>query len=427
MEAAEKPQGKELIKAAAAFRTKYKRPGTQFMPLICLGVSPANRCGIFPEQSRLIGLMKDIFGQGFSAETINHAGVCVEEIPEGERPQGYETIHDWNVKCASRHPMLQSFVKGSDRITHGTLSRSHGMFICKMIRNQADWPWPEHLKAAIMSKQYVDMTALAVLDGDLSEVLRSGIQMEVLSYQIILEDKEALSLISQALNLGNDIALATAESTAIAMLSETVSFAIKNSNLSNHAARTLAFKAVKESVSTELANFVSRPDFQDLFEFVMEMGANEAPFIRDLTDYLSVWVNSSKKRLPLAAFREVNKIANKFPRAKISIIKRAYCLAPNKDGFCPPPEGLWGRIKQEEMEKLETLLRYWDLTLKDVINLMNAYDAQKLRANASVNAANAFFKSVGIQGVKVGNGDVRRSMLVNTLADYAVVPACEET
>ena len=84
--------------------------------------------------------------------------------------------------------------------------------------------------------------------------------MEVLSYQIILEDKEALSLISQALNLGNDIALATAESTAIAMLSETVSFAIKNSNLSNHAARTLAFKAVKESVSTELANFVSRPD-----------------------------------------------------------------------------------------------------------------------------------------------------------------------
>ena len=413
--------GKELIKAAAALRVKYKRPGTHMMPLMCMGVSQSNRCGIYPEQGRLVGLMKNIFFQGFSLETINHAGVCVEEIPASEQPQGYETIHDWNVKCSSRHPMLKSFVKGSDRITHGTLSRSHGMFICKMIKNQAEWPWPENLHSAIMSKHAVDMIALADLDGDLAEVLRSGIKMEVLSYAIILEDKEALSLISQALNLGNDIALATAESTAIAMLSDTVSFALKNAKVSNQGARTLAFNKIKETVSVELANYASLPNFQDVFEFVMEMGANEAPFIRDLTDYLSVWVNSSKKRLPLAAFKEVNKIVNKFPRAKLAIIKRAYCLTPNKDGFCPPPEGLWGRVKHEEMEKLETLLKYWDRTLADIINRMNAYDAQKLRANVFVNAAAAFIKSVGIQGVKVGDGDVQRAMLVCTLEDYAVV------
>jgi len=49
---------------------------------------------------------------------------------------------------------------------------------------------------------------------------------------------------------------------------------------------------VKESVAAELREFVNKEAYVDIFEYVMNMGANTAPFILKLVDFTSVWVNS---------------------------------------------------------------------------------------------------------------------------------------
>ena len=116
--------------------------------------------------------------------------------------------------------------------------------------------------------------------------------MEVLSWKLTQEEPQGCSQISQALNMGNEIALATSEATALATLAETVTFALKNSSMTQKMARTIAFDAVKDSVAAELREFVNKDAFVDMFEYVMNMGANTAPWIPALVDFTSVWVNS---------------------------------------------------------------------------------------------------------------------------------------
>ena len=143
-----------------------------------------------------------------------------------------------------------------------------------------------------MSKHGVDMNALRDVDVDLADVLSQGLLMEVLSWKLTQEEPQGCSQIIQALNMGNEIALATSEATALATLAETVTFALKNSSMTQKMARTIAFDAVKDSVAAELREFVNKDAFVDMFEYVMNMGANTAPCILKLVDFTSVWVNS---------------------------------------------------------------------------------------------------------------------------------------
>ena len=166
------------------------------------------------------------------------------------------------------------------------------------------------------------MTALRELDGDLADVLSQGLRMEVLSWKLTQEEPQGCSQISQDLNMGNEIAVAIAEATALATLSETVTFALQSSNMLQKFARKVAYDAVKKNVVVEVNDFVFKESFIDIFEYVMNTGANTAPFIPKLVTFTSVWVNSGFKRLPLTAFKEANKITNEVPvpessRAKV--------------------------------------------------------------------------------------------------------------
>ncbi len=50
-----------------------------------------------------------------------------------------------------------------------------------------------------------------------TNLCNDGLEMEVLSYKIYMEEPQACSLISQALNCGNEVALKTTELTALAV------------------------------------------------------------------------------------------------------------------------------------------------------------------------------------------------------------------
>jgi len=183
-------------------------------------------------------------------------------------------------------------------------------------------------------------------------------------------------------------------------------------------ARTVAYDAVKQSVAAELKEFVKREAFVEMFEYVINMGANNAPFIPALVDFTSVWVNSELTKLPLAAFKEANKLSNDFPRTKLAVIYRAYMMTPNSQGYVPVPESSWARVTKPTLSKLEELLKYWDVQVRQSIASMEPTMAQYVNASAATNAAAAFIKFAPIpaDGKKGGNLDLE--MLKATLDEY---------
>ena len=72
------------------------------------------------------------------------------------------------------------------------------------------------------------MSAVAAKDADLAQLLTEGLLMEVLSWKLYKEEPAACTLISQALNSGQALALRTSEFTALAVLSGTVTLELES-------------------------------------------------------------------------------------------------------------------------------------------------------------------------------------------------------
>ena len=196
--------------------------------------------------------------------------------------------------------------------------------------------------------------AVAARDADLERILRDGLLMEVLSWKMLVEEPTAASLISQALNTSQNMALRTSELTALNVLSGAVALALESA-----VAGEVCFESVREKVRLELDMYVDLPGFIDLFEFVINMGATKSPFIPQLLEFGSKFVDHKQRQLSLQAFAEVNKVGLEFPRVKIAMLMRAYRKPPNR-GWCPPPETTWTSCaKGQTLTKLEAVLHYF--------------------------------------------------------------------
>ena len=113
--------------------------------------------------------------------------------------------------------------------------------------------------------------------------------MEVLSWKMMVEEPTAASLISQALDTGHHLALRTSELTAMSVLSGAVAFA-----LGSAVAEDMCFETIREKVRMELDMYVDLPGFIDLFEFVINMGATKSPFIPQLLEFGSKFVDNQQ-------------------------------------------------------------------------------------------------------------------------------------
>ena len=75
----------------------------------------------------------------------------------------------------------------------------------------------------------------------------------------------------------------------------------------------MCFETTREKVRAELDMYVDLLGFIDLFEFVVNMGANNNPFIPQLLEFGSKFVDHKQRQLSLQAFAEVNKVGLQFP------------------------------------------------------------------------------------------------------------------
>ena len=86
-------------------------------------------------------------------------------------------------------------------MTHGTLSRSHLLCLLKIFLHQDDkWEWPDKFKPLMSAtKNGLNLTAVAEIDDELSDVLSRGLKMEILSYKLMIEEPDgAIKIIKSA-------------------------------------------------------------------------------------------------------------------------------------------------------------------------------------------------------------------------------------
>ena len=165
------------------------------------------------------------------------------------------------------------FTHQSDTL-YGTLSHSHLLLVLLAMKTRAPWPWPPAWYEIFNGTGVLGMAAVAAKDESLSRLLTTGLSMEVLSWKVNTEESNACSLIYQALNAGHNLALRTPELTALAVLTGATTLELESA-----VAARVSFETVQARVRQELDMLVDQPDFVDVFEFVVNMGANKNSII----------------------------------------------------------------------------------------------------------------------------------------------------
>ena len=112
---------------------------------------------------------------------------------------------------------------------------------------------------------------------------------DVINY---VEEPTACSVISQALNKGQQLALKTTEMTAMAVLTGAIGL-----ELEDKIARQVEFEMIKEKVRCELDIFVDEPGFIEMFDCVISLGASKNDFVADLIEFGSRFVDQKTRQI----------------------------------------------------------------------------------------------------------------------------------
>ena len=162
----------------------------------------------------------------------------------------------------------------------GTLSHRHLLLVLRSFYNGAWWDVGKKWESLVGERGQWKFAAVEARDPGAERLCNNGLCMEVLSWKMHVEEPEACSVISQALNTGQALALKTTEVTALAALA---SACAKESEAA--IANKVTFETVRRKVRHELAEYVDDTEFIDLFEFVVDLGALRAPFVLRLLEF----------------------------------------------------------------------------------------------------------------------------------------------
>ena len=331
-----------LMCRAMALKVKYRvlTNGKKAcrMPLRMMGVHPDNRKRVYPQADTVQGLGISFKQMGYCQEEADYQGVCVQAAPPEVDPKaGYgmkepELIAYQKVNCAG-HPSLMSCFMDDQHVLYTTLSHSHLLLVLLCWMNRAKWTIDPAVADEDKFAKFLDAEGrlnlkAAETDDDLAELVlscRDGLLMETLSYVIEKEEPQGCSLISAALNLKNQTGLRTTELTALAVLNGVVT---REMSLIANVAKQVLFTTVRQKVAEELYLVAEDPEFIELFDLVISLGAGSMNFVTDLLDYGSRFVDQKRRQLRFCAFAVPNKLPAGCPHVKVAVFKRAYKKTP---------------------------------------------------------------------------------------------------
>ena len=271
-----------LVCKAMAYRVKYRKLDKDahalkmMLQVQGIGVHPGNRGGVFPSGSRCKHLNQEVIEAGFVKEEVNHAFVVVEEVPLDQvrsRGDKYESGSRYNSHQASLDELLETcFETPYNNVGHMGLSHNHMILIMRAWLSGAKWDLPADEDRKITycdALGRLSLTAVAESKNgkELAEMVKEGLCAEVLSWRMDLEEPSAASIISQALNKANQLALRTTELTAVKVLKGEIII-----QMSKNVGQCVAFKTVRDRVREQLDTVADDPDMKEVFDYLIGIG-----------------------------------------------------------------------------------------------------------------------------------------------------------
>ena len=412
-----------LMVAAMAYRVKYRKLDTDgkvckiLVRIESMGVHKKNRGGVYPAGVRCKSLCVEVLKAGFVKEEFNHAFIAVEEAPVAEVIRaggaGMVSASTYNAEHSSKDELLITcFQAPYDDVRHPLLSHNHMMLVLRAFLTRAKWDLPACEEKNITfcdpdGKLSVAAVAASANGKELGEVMVEGIQAEVLSWRMDVEEPDAASIISQALNQPQQMAMRTTELTAVAVLKGEIIV-----QLGKDLSQRVAFQTVRDRVRAQLHTAADDPDLPEVFDFLISSGVGTNAYVDHLLEWTACFVDSKKRQLRFAAFAVVNKMCEQGVWSRMAVVKRAYRKQPS-NGFCPSPEAAWGTFSWAHLQKLEDLLRFFHGSCKDLVDKMKPQSRILFLGNIDVAAAESFWAAKDPK-LKYGEQKIQEILLAGT-------------
>jgi hypothetical protein len=391
-----------LMVAAMAYRVKYRKMGSDgkavkiAVRIEHMGVHKKNRGSVYPAGVRCKSLCVEVLEAGFVKEEVNHALIVVEEAPVEEilrRTAVADKVSAsaYNIEQSGKDELLAScFLSPYDDVRHTLLSHNHIMLVLRAFLGMAKWNIPANVTKNITfcdPEGCLDIHAVALSANgkEIAEIMHEGVQSEVLSWKMDVEEPNAASLISQAQNLPHQTAMRTTELTAVAVLKGEIIV-----QMGPTLSQTVAFQTVRDRVRAQLHTAADDPDLQEVFEFLISNGVGRNPYVDQLMEWTQTYVDSKKRQLRFSAFAVINKMFDQAVWTKPAVIKRAYRQKPT-NGFCPSPEAAWGEFPWLHVQTLEDILRFFHVSCKDSMDKLKPQSRIQLLGNIDIAATDAFW------------------------------------
>ena len=205
-----------------------------------------------------------------------------------------------------------------------------------------------------------------------------------------IEEPTAASIISQSLNIEQELSLRTSELTAVAILKGEMII-----QMGKDLSQKVAYKSVIAQVRRELNVVADDLHLADVFDYLRSLAVGKNTYVDRLLQFGAAFVDSKKRQLRFSAFAVANKINHDYPLTRVAVIERAYYKKP-QNGFCPNPETQWTELEPVYLNLLEQMLFYFHTTRQADVAKLEPEEQVKLLANVDVNAASALFAVAGL-------------------------------
>ena len=347
------------ISACLSLRKKYSM-GKQRIAPIQVGFDDANRDGIRLNGKRCDELLGDVCVMGFDLNEANHDNVAVQVRP------GDLTISKHNESVCLSSKFLA--VLNAAAINFSSLSHSHLHQCIKNILGKAFAVAP----ARFCHEGALSMELVHRRDPALAEACQTGLVWEVLAWQI-RDEPDALRLIQAACNRKSLAQMKETEMQAVSRLS---------SICSGLAARAgdgvqVAYGAAREQLSSTMPEVANSSDFMGMLRFVITLGAEAAPFLPYLRDFIGH--RGQGRHVRLSLFGEASRMPSALPWLMVAVVIMGYtapeafftdgmsrfvCAADMKVFTASGGAGARSGDATEKAMLAETILSYFHVTCK---------------------------------------------------------------
>ena len=379
-------------------------------------IHPQNRGGTYPSAARVVDLLCGILKDRFLKEEAQHEAVVVQELPAEKkaeyellRGKPYKTHADHNIRNTTSVEALRPAFTSLSTYSYGALSHCTLSLGLMSLKHGAVWEIPEEHKGYGLEDFQTgpggswDIPKMRRTEkfSELVDVLDNGLFCEVLSWDIHFDPDfaEGPALIAAALNDPQGKGVTSHEMELLKSVADLVATAAaeaKTRGAGSDKEQNIPYDSILKECAQRHPTYAKAKWFEDMFTFVINVGAAEGQFIPQILDYDRRWVDHSKRTLSPATWAVLNQLPTECPHVKVALVMRAYSQEP-RGGQCPAPETAWGQTEEAWLRQLNALLGYVRRSMAPAAaEATTEEQSATLIAGAFLTATESFFQ-VGVR------------------------------